>query len=134
MIIFILIGLIIGYLLYQAYRDHGGNQDAVIEQGSKTGVGGIIYPMGSIDPISLFAANDPYKPVLDVQSVYLHVDESRHKGTNGLHALYNLQQVIQDKMGERAGYLVDVRNRDGNVLPVPFNRKTILMYPSAVGF
>jgi hypothetical protein len=130
MLVLLLASLLVGYGMYNMYiQKIPEKQDVQGKVTQRT-----IFPMGSIDTIALHANKDIYVPTLDTQSIYLHVDKAKqNSGTNGLNSLYNVQQGIQDKMAERAGYLVDVRNRDGRVLPVPFNRKTILMYPSGVG-
>jgi len=132
---FLLVALVtlLAYVGYQYTQNKSVEQKKVAADKSDAGKqASTIYPVGSIDIMALNAYHDPYRPTLDCESAFMHVDEARSRGECGIHCLENIRQNIVDKMSERAGYWVEVRNRDGNVLPVPFNRKTILMQPDGV--
>lgn len=92
----------------------------------------VIYPETSIDIRALQAHNDVIVPTLEVDGMYLIMDQM--EGVNAkVRTLYNLKKQIDSNLGNRGAYLLDQVHRDGNVIPVPFNRKTNLPTADFVG-
>lgn len=91
-----------------------------------------IYPQDSIDIRALQAQRDMIVPTLEVDGMYLIMDQQ--DTVNGkVRMLQNLKHKIDNNIGNRSAYLLDQVHRDGNVIPVPFNRKTNLPTPDFVG-
>lgn len=95
----------------------------------------IIYPLPQIDIRALQSQRDTIQPTVQVNSIYLNLDQMGDNDPGAkILGLYSLQSVVQDGIDGRSNQLLDLRNRDGRVIPYTENNKNIYYALSGVGF
>ena len=132
-IVLVVVVLLVSYLLVKLLDRPDTDKGPRTQNNNKTSQNvTTIYPQDGIDIRALQAQRDVIVPTLEVDAMYLILDEMETVNKK-VNALYNLKHRIDRNIGNRGAYLLDQVRRDGNIVPVPFNRKPILPTADFVG-